>query len=99
MKFDKEALLELLREIPYGKVTTYGRLAEKLGNRAWARAVGNALHTNPDGERYPCYKVVNSKGRLSSAYAFGGIQEQRRRLHSEGISVDNYTVDLKRYGE
>lgn len=96
--FDKQKLYELLCEIPRGKVVTYGKLAEMLGDRKWARAVGNALHSNPDGDKYPCYKVVNSKGELSPAYAFGGIIEQKRRLEAEGIAVDGGKVDLKKYG-
>ena len=95
---DKQALYELLLTIPRGKVVTYGTLAEMLGNRRMARVVGNALHSNPDGEKYPCYKVVNSKGELSRAYAFGGIDEQKRRLEADGIVVENGKVDLKRYG-
>ena len=95
---DKQALYELLLTIPRGKVVTYGTLADMLGNRRMARAVGNALHSNPDGEKYPCYKVVNSKGELSRAYAFGGIDEQKRRLEADGIVVENGKVDLKRYG-
>lgn len=95
---DKQTLYELLLTIPRGKVVTYGTLAEMLGNRRMARVVGNALHSNPDGEKYPCYKVVNSKGELSRAYAFGGIDEQKHRLEADGIVVENGKVDLKRYG-
>ncbi len=97
-KFDKNKLYELLTKIPRGKVITYGRAAEILGNKSWARAVGNALHKNPDGEKYPCYKVVNAKGELSAAYAFGGIDEQKRRLLSDGITVEHNKVDLQKYG-
>ena len=96
--FDKQKLYELLCEIPRGKVVTYGKLAEMLGDRKWTRAVGNALHSNPDGDKYPCYKVINSKGELSPAYAFGGIIEQKRRLEAEEIAVDGGKVDLKKYG-
>lgn len=96
MNTDK--LYDLLAIIPRGRVVTYGKLAEMLGNKHLARSVGNALHKNPDGEKYPCYKVVNSKGELSRAYAFGGIEEQKRRLEADGIAVENYRVDLKKYG-
>ena len=95
--FDTRRLYELLRTVPRGKVITYGALASLLGNRCWARAVGNALHNNPDGDRYPCYKVVNAKGELSHAYAFGGIEAQARRLEVDGISVRKGRVDLTRY--
>lgn len=96
--FDRQKVYDLLAAIPYGRVVTYGRLAEMLGNKQWARAVGNALHKNPDGDKYPCYKVVNSKGELSHAYAFGGIVEQKRRLEAEGITVVNDKVELNKYG-
>ena len=96
--FDKLKLYELLTEIPQGKVITYGQLAQILGNKKYARAVGNALHLNPDGDKYPCYKVVNSKGELSKMFVFGGIEEQKRRLEKDGIKVENYKVDLKVYG-
>ena len=96
--FDKQRLFDLLSHIPKGKVTTYGQLADMLGNKKWARSVGNALHRNPDGDKYPCYKVVNSRGQLSSAYAFGGIDEQKRRLESDGVVVSDGKVDLKIYG-
>ena len=86
-----------LTTIPKGKVTTYGQIAEHLGSKRLARAVGNTLHKNPDGDKYPCYKVVNCNGRLSTAYAFGGIEEQKRRLEADGIEVTDYAVDLEKY--
>lgn len=93
----KKRLFELLREIPKGKVTTYGQLAWMLGNRYYARAVGNMLHANPDGEKYPCYKVVNSKGKLTENYVFGGIEKQKERLEADGIKVVDYKVDIEKY--
>jgi alkylated DNA nucleotide flippase Atl1 len=72
-------------------------MAELMGNRAWARAVGNALHDNPNGDTYPCYKVVNSRGELSCAYAFGGKDEQKRRLEADGIVVENEKVNLNEF--
>ena len=96
--FDQQKVYELLRTIPCGMVVTYGDLAQMLGNKKWARAVGNALHENPDGDNYPCYKVVNARGELSLAYAFGGIEAQKRRLEAEGIVVTGNKIDLERYG-
>ena len=93
--FDKQRVYDLLLTIPKGKVITYGRIAELMGNRTWARAVGNALHQNPDGDRYPCYKVVNRCGELSYSYAFGGKGEQKRRLEADGLVVENEKIDLK----
>ena len=97
IKFDKAQLLELLTTIPRGKVVTYGQLAQMLGNKNWARAVGNALHCNPDGDKYPCYKVVNNRGQLSTAYAFGGLEAQRKQLEADGIVVEDGKVNLQKY--
>lgn len=93
----KEKIYEYLRTVPYGKVVTYGQIAEHLGNKRYSRVVGNFLHKNDDVEKNPCYKAVNSKGKLSSHYAFGGIESQTRRLESEGIIVEEGYVDLKIY--
>lgn len=93
MTFD-ERVLNFLTTIPRGKVVTYGQIAEAIGRPGAARAVGNALHKNPDGNKYPCYKVVNSKGKLSGRFAFGGIMVQQERLEAEGIEVVNGRVDL-----
>ena len=93
----EEKVLAFLQTIPRGKVVTYGQIAAALGNRKLARAVGNALHRNPDGVRYPCYKVVSAQGKLSRHYAFGGAAAQCRRLQEEGIEVTGDRVDLSQY--
>lgn len=93
----EKQVYEFLRTIPKGKVVTYGQIAEYLGNRKLARTVGNILHKNPDGDKYPCYKVVNSKGYLSKNYSFGGIKKQKEKLEADGIVVTNYKVDLEKY--
>lgn len=93
----KERILNYLRNIPPGYVATYGDIALYLGNINLSRFVGNVLHNNPDGDYYPCYKVVNRNGNLSPNYAFGGIDEQKRRLEQESIKVVSYKVDLKKY--
>lgn len=93
-----EKVYALLREIPIGKVVTYQELAIRLGDKHLARAVGNALHNNKDGDYYPCYKAVDSKGRLSENYAFGGLISQKERLRKDGIEVKNSKVDLLKYG-
>lgn len=93
----QQRVLDCLCEIPRGKVVTYGQIAAHLGHPGAARAVGNALHRNQDGDVYPCYKVVNSKGELSGRYAFGGLTEQQSRLEAEGIIVQDNRVDLEKY--
>ena len=80
------------------KVATYGQVAEMAGNKKMARAVGNALHKNPDPEKIPCYRVVNAKGELAGEFAFGGEGAQARLLQADGIAVVDGRVDLKIYG-
>ena len=90
-----DKVYKFVKNIPRGKVATYGQIALHLGNRNLARAVGNILHGNPDPEHIPCHRVVNSKGQLSRSYAFGGIEAQRRLLESEGVVFkNNQVVDL-----
>ena len=96
-KVDKQVVYEYLATIPKGKVVTYGQIAKFLGNPNLARTVGNILHENPDGDKYPCYKVVNAQGKLAENYAFGGLKFQKMRLEADGIIVNNDKVDLKKY--
>ena len=90
-------IYEAVQKIPKGTVATYGQIAELAGDKKMARAVGNALHKNPDPEKIPCYRVVNAKGELSGAFAFGGADEQAKRLEADGIEVINGRVDLGKY--
>jgi O-6-methylguanine DNA methyltransferase len=83
------------RQIPAGKVATYGQLAQLLGTRD-ARRVGHALHANND-PKTPCHRVVNQKGELAPNFAFDGWQEQKRRLEAEGVEVVGKRVDLDKY--
>ena len=68
------------------------------GDAKMARAVGNALHKNPDPEHIPCFRVVNAKGELAGAFAFGGESVQAQLLEADGIEVIDGKVDLKKYG-
>lgn len=86
-----------VRMIPHGKVATYQQIAALAGNARACRAVGNALHKNPDPEGTPCFRVVNSEGRLTGAFAFGGIHVQEEKLRAEGVEVVNFRVDLEKY--
>ncbi len=91
-------IYEAVKKIPKGKVATYGQVAAMAGNPKMSRAVGNALHKNPDPKNIPCFRVVNSKGELSGAFAFGGENEQKNRLEADGIKVEKGRVDLSKYG-
>lgn len=93
--FDK--IYEIVKQIPEGKVATYGQIALLAGNPRWARVVGYALHVNPDPENIKCHRVVNRNGEVSKAFAFGGENMQILLLREEGIEVKNGKVDLKIY--
>ena len=90
-------IYEAVKMIPYGHVATYSQIAEAAGDRKMARAVGNALHKNPDPDNIPCYRVVNAKGELAGEFAFGGPGAQAKLLEAEGITVSDGKVDLNRF--
>lgn len=77
---------EIVGMIPYGKVATYGQIAELLGRPASARHVGFALSRSPVGHTMPCHRVVRSDGSLAPRYVFGGQESQRARLEAEGVA-------------
>ncbi len=87
-------IYEAVKKIPYGHVATYSQIAEIAGDKKMARAVGNALHKNPDPVNIPCFRVVNSKGELAGEFAFGGLGVQAKLLEAEGITVSDGKVDL-----
>ncbi len=91
-------IYEAVKRIPKGRVATYGQVAALAGDKKMARAVGNALHRNPDPDSIPCYRVVNSKGELSGEFAFGGAGAQQKLLEADGIEVTGGKVDLEKYG-
>jgi methylated-DNA-protein-cysteine methyltransferase-like protein len=88
-----KSIYQVVRQIPCGKVSTYGRVAAKvstrsdfldLGVRVTPRMVGWALHANKDPNT-PCHRVVDRNGELAPSYAFGGWKTQREKLVSEGV--------------
>lgn len=90
-----ERVYQIVRKIPAGKVMTYGGVADVIGTKD-ARRVGQALHANKDSSDVPCHRVVNKDGRVALGYAFGGPNEQKNRLLSEGVRfIDENHVDLQ----
>ncbi|OGS40728.1 MAG: hypothetical protein A3K77_04410 [Euryarchaeota archaeon RBG_13_31_8] len=82
-----EYTYNLVRQIPDGKVSSYGAVAEALGDKIAARAVGRMMNQNPDANSMPCFKIVHSDGRLGG---FGlGIDDKIRRLKQDKIFVEN----------
>jgi len=90
-----QQVYRLVKQVPRGKVVTYGQIAKALGSRD-ARKVGWALHANKEENQVPCHRVVNRNGRLAPNFAFDGPEEQRRRLLTEGVGfLPNGQVYLK----
>lgn len=88
----------IVKQIPKGKVATYGQIAWLTGSPKASRAVGYALHFNPQPRVIPCHRVVNRFGGLAPAFAFGGIDVQKELLEKENVRIgDDYLVDLKKY--
>ena len=93
-----DVVYEQVKKIPKGKVATYGQIAFLCGSPRASRAVGYALHFNPDPEHIPCFRVVNRFGKCAPAFAFGGADAQASLLRADGIEVDNDGyVDLNKY--
>ncbi|MCQ2548697.1 MAG: methylated-DNA--[protein]-cysteine S-methyltransferase [Lachnospiraceae bacterium] len=90
-------IYEAVKTIPKGCVATYSQVAKMAGNEKMSRAVGNALHKNPSPGIIPCHRVVDAKGRLAGAFAFGGESVQAELLESEGVKVVDGKVDLAKY--
>lgn len=88
-KFERQVLLATFR-IPEGKVSTYKRIAEKIGRPRAYRAVGNALHKNPLAPIVPCHRVVTSNGTFGGDEK--GAESRRRHLEKEGIRIEKGRV-------
>lgn len=93
-----DVIYDIVRRIPRGKVATYGQIAALAGNPRLSRAVGYALHVNPDPAHIPCFRVVNREGRVSPAFAFGGENRQIALLEAEGVTFtrEGY-VDMEKH--
>ena len=78
----------VVQTVPKGKVASYGQIARLVGNPRLSRAVGYALHVNPDPEHIPCYRIVDRFGNLAPSFAFGGENVQRDLLRAEGVGFD-----------
>ncbi len=81
----RQRVWQMLLEIPYGEVTTYGALAKKLGRSMSAQAVGGAVGHNPISILIPCHRVVGTDGSLTG-YA-GGVERKAELLRLEGVDI------------
>lgn len=84
---------QLLLKIPKGRVVSYKEIARKL--RMHPRAAGRLVGCNSDGNKYPCYKVVYSDGRIGGYSTPEGIAEKIKRLKKDGIEIRNGRIPEK----
>ncbi len=89
---------EVVRTIPFGRVTTYGAIAKKIGHPQSARMVGWALNASHKSQEYiPAHRVVNRNGMLTGKHHFGGINTMEELLLSENIKVkDDKIVEFEK---
>lgn len=92
----KQRVYDLCRQIPKGKVATYGQLAELAGSPGAARAVGMCMKTNPDAPHTPCHRVVASDGTLHGYSGGDGLPTKMKMLIEEGVAFkrDSNRVNL-----
>ena len=93
-----ERVYAVARQIPYGKVTSYGAIAKVLGAARSARMVGWAMNASHNLEDVPAHRVVNRKGLLTGKHHFDGTNLMQQLLESEGIEViDNQIIDFEKH--
>lgn len=93
-----ERVYEIAKQIPEGRVTSYGAIAKALGAARSARLVGwamNASHNRPD---VPAHRVVNRKGLLTGKHHFEGTHLMQQLLENEGVKIiDNQIIDFEKH--
>lgn len=95
--FTKE-IYNQVRKIPAGNVATYGQIAFLSGKPGASRAVGFALHHNPEPGVIPCHRVVFKDGSVTQGFAFGGPEVQKMMLEQEGVTfTPDGKVDMKKH--
>jgi methylated-DNA-protein-cysteine methyltransferase related protein len=87
----------LVEQIPFGKVTTYGSIAQTIGMKGSSRMVGQALTAMPETEGFPAHRVINRFGALTGAIHFGGYDRMRKLLEREGVTFLGELVDMEKH--
>ena|SRR5690625_2600978 len=91
-----ERVYEVARQIPYGKVTSYGAIAKAIGAARSARMVGYALRNSP--EDVPAHRVLNRKGVLTGKQSFPGKNLMQQLLENEGLTIiDDQVQDFEKH--
>ena len=93
-----ERVYAVARQIPFGKVTSYGAIAKVLGAARSARMVGWAMNASHNLEDVPAHRVVNRKGLLTGKHHFDGTNLMQQLLENEGVEViDNQIIDFEKH--
>ena len=88
---------DLVKQVPYGRVTSYGAIARYLGTGRGARMVGWAMNSVPDREEVPAHRVVNRVGLLTGKHHFGGTNLMQQLLENEGlVIIDDRVQDFEK---
>ncbi|MCP9198733.1 MGMT family protein [Gramella sp. GC03-9] len=87
-----QRVYEVCRQIPEGRVTSYGAIAKYLGAAKSARMVGWAMNSSHSLEDVPAHRVVNRNGVLTGKHHFGGSDAMQQLLEAEGVEVDDLKV-------
>jgi methylated-DNA-protein-cysteine methyltransferase related protein len=93
-----ERVYGIVRQIPEGKVTSYGAIAKALGTTRSARMVGWAMNASHNLEDVPAHRVVNRKGLLSGKHHFEGTNLMQQLLENEGVKInENQILDFEKH--
>ena len=93
-----ERVYEIARQIPEGKVTSYGAIAKCLGSAQSSRMVGWAMNASHRQDDIPAHRVVNRKGLLTGKHHFDGTNLMQQLLENEGIKVvENQIIDFEKH--
>ena len=89
----QQKVYSFAKQIPKGKVVTYGQLAKMAGSPGASRAVGMFMKNNPDSKTILCHRVIAANGKLTG-YAFGGTSVKKEKLLREGVVFTGDKVNL-----
>ena len=92
-----DRIYAVVRQVPHGRVATYGQVARLAGLPRRARLVGYALHAAPDGLQLPWHRIINASGRISLPRESGHYDYQKALLVAEGVTFRSERIDLSRF--
>lgn len=92
-----ERIWKTIAEIPYGRVMSYGKVAQAAGFPGLARRVGQAMHRAPESLGLPWHRVINSSGKIAFAIGSDQYNLQRAKLESEGIEFNKECIDMQQF--